>query len=137
MAGILDPAAEGLAGELPDRLDDPEGTAGRAGLADRQLATRRIQRKAAVHLETVAANEFRGFALASEAEVLDLHQADDRIIIIDLDHIDIGRSDTGHLIETVAIHRPAPAVLDRIVGKRIVPLDRTGEPGMGQRGTSP
>ena len=41
--------------ELADRLDEPEMAAGRAGLADRQLPARGIDREGAVPLRNVLA----------------------------------------------------------------------------------
>src|SRR5688500_17538652 len=47
----------GFAGELPDPLHHTEKSAGSAGLADRELPARGIERKASVVREAVLAHE--------------------------------------------------------------------------------
>src|SRR5437773_9245737 len=135
MARLFDPGSQRLAGDLPDRLDEPERAAGRTGLADRQLAARRIVGKAAVDFETVAANEVRTFAFAAEAEILELHDADNRIIVIDLDQVDVRRPDARGSVKIIPVHHPAAAMLDRIVGQGVVPFDGAGEPRVRQAQT--
>ena len=66
MARVLDLCAERLPRELPDSLDQPKRATGRTSLADRQLAARGVERKAAVRLERMAADEIRSFALAAK-----------------------------------------------------------------------
>src|SRR4029453_2112424 len=110
MACVLDLGADRLSRDLPDRLDQSERAAGSTGLADRQLSARGVERKTAVCFETVTADEVGAFALGAETEILDLEHADNRIIVVDLDHIDVGGSDACRGVELIAIHRPAAAV---------------------------
>src|ERR1700677_5038316 len=114
MACILDLRAERLSRELPDRLDKAERAAGSAGLADQQLAARRVERKAAIDLKTMATNEVRSFALGAKAEILDLQDVDHGIVVIGLDQVDIGRPDAGRFVQAIAVHHPAAAILPRI-----------------------
>src|SRR5882724_7864038 len=101
MTRVLDLRADRLPGDLPYRLDQPERAAGGAGLADRQLSARGVERKTAVCLETVAADELRPFALGAEAEILDLEHADHGIVVIDLDHVDVGRANPRRGVELI------------------------------------
>ena len=54
MPRIGDARAERLPGELADGFDDAEMAAGRAGLPDRQLSARGVEREASFGLEGVA-----------------------------------------------------------------------------------
>src|SRR5260370_35551337 len=63
-------------------------------------------------------DKVRPFALAAEAELLDLHQGDDGIVVIGLDEIDIRGRDRRLRVEAVTIAAPTAADLDRIGGKR-------------------
>src|SRR5262245_50760765 len=78
----LDLALAGLLRELPDRLHQPEEAPGGAGLADRELAARGVQREAAVVGEAVLAHELRPVALGAEPEVLELHHGDHRVVVV-------------------------------------------------------
>ena len=119
-----DRAPRRRAGQLPHRLDQPEIAAGRARLSHRQLAAAGVERKVAVHGEVMAPHERRSLALAAESQILELQQRDHRIVVIGLHQVDRLRPDPRLRPQRVAIHRPAAAQLHRIVGKRIVPLDR-------------
>src|SRR5262249_432730 len=68
--------AERLARELPNRLGDAEMAAGGAGLADRQLPARGIERKTSVRLKSVGANESRPLAFPAETQALELQHID-------------------------------------------------------------
>ena len=83
-ARVSDGSAERRASELSYRLDETEISAGGAGLPDRELASRGVVRKAAVRREAVGTDKFRAFAFAAEAEILHLHHADHRIIVVGL-----------------------------------------------------
>ena len=71
-------APSALSGELADRFDQAEIAAGRARLADRELAAGGVERQRAVHGEGVGADELRRRALLAEPEVLELHRRDHR-----------------------------------------------------------
>src|SRR5688572_30596164 len=114
-------ATLGFAGELAYRLHHPEEAAGRSRLSDRELPARRIQRKAAVPGEAVLAHERRAFAFAAEAEILELHHRDHRVIVVGLDEVHVFGAGAGLAIELVAVERPAGAHLHRIGGKRVMP----------------
>src|ERR1700733_7478458 len=115
--------AKWLTGDLSDDFYQTEKTAGRPGLADRQLSARRVEGKRAVRGETVSANEVRAFAFLAEAKILDLHDVDDRVVVVGGNHIDVRRADFGLRIHFVGIERPAAAILNWIVGIGVVPLD--------------
>ena len=74
-------------------------------------------------VKLLPAHEIGPFAFLAEAEILDLHHADDRIVVVGREDVDVLRADSGLRIKLVAIERPAAAILDRVVGKRVVPLD--------------
>ena len=80
-------------------------------------------REGAVVGEAVRADEVRPLALLAEAEVLELHHDDHRIVVVGLDEIDVARLEPGHRPELVDIERPAAAHLHRIGRKGVVPLD--------------
>ena len=81
------------------------------------------------------------FAFLAETEPLELQHVDHRIIVVGFKKIDIVRSDRCLRVERVAIHRPAAAILHRIVGKGIVPLNGAEQSGEAQakfyRGRAP
>src|SRR6185503_12110972 len=120
--------AEHLPGQLPHRLDEPQVTASGSRLADRQLATRGVEREVAVGAELMPADELGTLALCTEAEVLDLHQRDYRVVVVRLQEVDVARTDAGLGVEFVAIERPAATHLDRIVRIRVVALDGSEDP---------
>src|SRR5258708_37971438 len=64
-------------------------------------------------------DKVRPFALAAEAELLDLHQGDDGIVVIGLDEIDIRGRDRRLRVEVVTIAAPTAADLDRIGGEGV------------------
>ena len=90
-------AAERLAGKLADGFDNAEMSAGRAGLADRQLPARGVERKSAVGLEGVGADERGPFPLAAETETFELQNIDHRIIVIGFDEIHVVGADASLL----------------------------------------
>src|SRR6185369_4727393 len=87
--GYLPPGR--LTGELPDRLHHAEEAARGPGLPGGKLAAARVEREVAVPGEAVLAHERRPFALAAEAEVLELHQRDERVVVVDLHEMDFVR----------------------------------------------
>src|ERR1700758_5370107 len=92
---------------LPQSFDEPEIGASGTGLPDRKLPARGVVRKVAVNREIVLAHEGYALALLAEAEVLELHHRDDRIVVIGLDDIEIVRLHAGHRVELIDVHRPA------------------------------
>src|SRR6185436_1420347 len=88
---ILDGPGTGLAGELADRFDHAEEAARSAGLPDRELAAVGVERKGAVVGEGVLADERGALALAAEAEILDLHERDHRVVVVGLDEVHVRR----------------------------------------------
>ena len=84
-------APSGVAGELAHRFDQAQKAAGRARLPDRELAARGVVRKAAVGGERVRADEVGALALGAEAEVLHLHHADHRVVVVGLHEVDVVR----------------------------------------------
>src|SRR6202023_2850046 len=66
MAGACDLSPFGLTVELPNRFDQAEETAGRAGLAAGELAATGVVRQVATGPEFVASDEVRAVALGAE-----------------------------------------------------------------------
>ena len=64
-------------------------------------------------VKRVPADEGRGRVLLAEAEVLQLHRDDHRVVIVGLHEIHVGRARAGLGVELVAVERPAAAHLDR------------------------
>ena len=60
------------------------------------------------------------------------NHADDGIIVIGLDHIDVGGADACGFVEAVAVHHPAAAILHGIIRECVVTLDGTSQPRMRQ-----
>ena len=83
-------------------------------------------------MKLCAPHEIRAFALLAEAEILDLHDVDDRIVIVGGDDIDVRRADPGLRIHFVAIERPSATILNWIVGIGVVPLDGRQNTRIGQ-----
>ena len=77
------------------------------------------------------ADEARRLALGAEAEILDLHEADDGIVVIGLDEVDVFGPEPGLVVELARVERPAAAILDRIVREGVVPLDGGEDGGVG------
>src|SRR3954451_22907419 len=96
--------------------------AGGAGLADGKLAAAGIEGKAAIVGEGVRAHELRAFALRAKAEILDLQHIDDWIVVVRLQEIEVGGADASLRIEVIAIERPTPAFLHRVLRERIQAL---------------
>src|SRR5207244_4210857 len=82
----------GGGGEPSYRFRHSEKSTGRASLPDRKLAARGIVGKRAVGGEAVGAHKIRSFALLAEAEILELHHHDDRVVVIGLDQTDLMRA---------------------------------------------
>jgi hypothetical protein len=110
-------------GELAQRLDQAEIAAGGAGLAHAELAAGGVVRKIAGASEVVRADEGGGFTFGAEAEILELHHHDHRVVVIGLQQVDIVGGFVGHGVELGAIDRPAGAELDWVVGERVVAFD--------------
>ena len=83
--------AQRAAGELAHRLDQAEEAAGGTGLADRELAAGGVVREAAVGGERVRADEVGPLALGAEAQILHLHHADHRVVVVGLHEVDVVR----------------------------------------------
>ena len=66
-------------------------------------------RKAAVVRERVGADERGPLALAAEAEILELHHRDHRVVVVGLDEVDVAGPDAGLRVERLALERPAGA----------------------------
>src|SRR5215510_4246344 len=81
--------AESLAGELADRFDHSQITAGGPGLTDRELAPGGVGGERTVCGEGMAAHECGPFALGTKAQVLDLHQCDHGIVVVGLQEVDV------------------------------------------------
>ncbi len=60
--------AVGLAGKLTNGFGNAKVSAGGAGLPDRQLPARGVERKTPVSFEGIGANEGRALAFAAESE---------------------------------------------------------------------
>src|SRR2546426_8376186 len=120
---ILDLALVRLAGQLPQRLHHAEEAARGAGLSDRELPAAGIEGEAAVVREAVLAYESRRFALAAEAEVLELQERNHRVVVVGLHEVHVARAGAGLRVELFAIERPAGAHLHRIRGKGVMPFD--------------
>src|SRR5260221_5837603 len=89
---ILYLASLGLLRQLAQGFHHAERAAGSACLADRELAAGSVQRERAVPGERMLAGERRSFAFGAERKVLELHERDDRIVVIGLDEIHVRRS---------------------------------------------
>src|SRR5688572_30752810 len=120
---VLHRSRSRLAGELTDGLDHAEEAAAGAGLADRKLASRRIERKAAIVGEGVLAYERRTFALLAEAQVLELHERDYGIVVVGLHEVDVAGLALRLRVELVAVERPAGAYLHRVGSEGVVAFD--------------
>ena len=122
-----------LPGELADGLDEAEMSAGRAGLPDRQLAARRVERETARRPRRCCARmKSAPSPLPQKPRPSICSSVDDRIVVVGLQKIDILRADAGLRVKLVAVERPAAAVLNRIVRKGIVPLDGAEDARIGQ-----
>ena len=71
----------------------------------------------------MAAHELRRFALGAEAQVLQLHHVDDRIVVVGLHEIHVLRPFAGHGVEVVPVQGPAAAHLDGVLREGVVALD--------------
>ncbi len=80
----------------------------------------------------MAAHEVRRLALGAEAQILELQHVDHGIVVVGLEEIDVVRRDAGHAVEFAAVHCPAAAILDRIVGVGVVPFDGAENPPEAQ-----
>ena len=74
-------------------------------------------RKRTVIGKRVCLDEFAARTFLAESEILHLHQADHRIVVVGLQHVDIVGTDTRHSPELVDIQRPAATNLDRVIRK--------------------
>src|ERR1700722_11968565 len=77
-AGIRHGGARGSAGHLSDGLGDANIAASRACLAAGELTARGVDREIAIDGETVRADKLRALPLRAKAEILELHDVDDR-----------------------------------------------------------
>ena len=80
-------------------------------------------RETAAAGQIMASDKFVASTLFKETQILQLHQADDRIVIIGLHEIHIGRRTAGALPQLVPIICPATTKLHRILGKTVMPFD--------------
>src|SRR5262249_5902632 len=85
--------AERLARELSNSFSDTEMSTSRAGLSDRQLAARGVERKASLHFKGVGANKSRPLAFAAETQALKFQHIDHRVVVIGFEEVDILRPD--------------------------------------------
>ena len=123
MACIRHRRTKAAIGQLTDRLDQTQRAARRARLTHGQLPAGGIEGKVPGCGQVMPADEFGRLALAAKSQILDLHEADDRIIVIGLDEIHIFGANAGVVVKPVHIHGPTAPDLDRIVGIGVVPLD--------------
>ena len=85
----------------------------------------------------VAGQRVRLYELAcrtffAESQVFHLHHADDRVVVIGLQHVYLFRPDAGHAPEFIFVQCPAATDLYRIVRERIVAFDRRENMGVRQ-----
>src|SRR5437870_4346949 len=112
--------AAGFSAKLSHGLDHAERAACGAGLSGRQLSSAGVDGERAVYREVGFREKPSSLALAAEPEVFELHESDDRIIVVHLHEVHVPRAQPGLLVHRITNGVPAADELNGLAVTEIM-----------------